>query len=116
MTLEEYYNEYIDDVHLNAQIEGTTPDDYFFNDFLDKLSSMGELIDPQIRYIQKKCRNNKIMSFDAYSFDESDKSVVLISNIFSDANGNIKGNDRLKSFVSKQNSFWRYEILNHIYF
>ena len=39
-----------------------------------------------------------------------------LSNIFSDANGNIKGNDRLKSFVSKQNSFWRYEILKHIYF
>lgn len=39
-----------------------------------------------------------------------------LSNIFVDANGNIKGNDRLKAFVNKQNSFWKYEILKHIFF
>lgn len=84
MKIEEFYKEYMDDIHISAQIDGTVPDDYFFNDFLDKLSSMGELIDPQIKYTQKKCRKNKTMSFDGYAFDESDKSVILISNIFSD--------------------------------
>ena len=78
-TYEEFEKEFLDDIRINAQIEGTTPDDYFLNDILGRLTSMGELIDPQIRPMQKRCRNQKIMSFDAFAFDESDKSVVLIT-------------------------------------
>lgn len=84
MNLEEYRQEYMNDVHINAQIEGTTPDDYFFTEVLDKLSTMGELVDPQVRYVQKRCRNQRIMSFDGYAFDESDKSIILLSNEYSE--------------------------------
>lgn len=80
----EYREECLNDVRINAQIDGTMPDEFFFADALEKLSSMGELVDPRIKPTQKRCRNNKIMSFDAYGFDESDKSVVLISNDFKD--------------------------------
>lgn len=83
-TYEEFEKEFLEDVRINAQIEGTTPDDFFLNDMLGRLSSMGEIIDPQVAQIQKKCRNGKTMSFDAYAFDESDKSVVLITNDFID--------------------------------
>ena len=84
VSFEEYKQEYLDDVRINAQIDGTMPDEYFFSDALDKLSAMGELVDPRIKPTQKRCRNNKIMSFDAFGFDESDKSVVLVSNDFKD--------------------------------
>lgn len=84
ISFEEYKQEYLEDVRINAQIDGTMPDEYFFSDSLDKLSSMGELVDPVINPTQKRCRNGRIMSFDAFSFDESDKSVVLISNDFKD--------------------------------
>ena len=84
MAFEEYKKEYLDDIRINAQIEGVLPDEYFLEDALDKLSAMGELTDPVIRSIQKRCRNNKIMAFDAYGFDASDKSFVLISNDFKD--------------------------------
>lgn len=83
-TFEEFEKEFLDDIRMNAQIEGTTPDDYFLNDILDRLSSMGIVIDPEVAPMQKKCRNGRIMSFDAYAFDESDKSVVLITNDFTD--------------------------------
>ncbi|MCH5179813.1 MAG: AIPR family protein [Erysipelotrichales bacterium] len=83
-TYAEFEKEFLDDIRINAQIDGTTPDDYFLNDVLNRLSSMGEIIDPQVRPMQKKCRNGKIMSFDAYSFDETDKSIVLVSNDFVD--------------------------------
>lgn len=83
-SFEEFRNEYLEDVRINAQIDGTMPDEYFFSNALEKLSSMGELIDPRIKPTQKRCRNNRIMSFDAYCFDESDKSVVLVSNDFKD--------------------------------
>lgn len=82
---DEYKKEYLDDVHINAQIDGMMPDEWFLNDTLSKLSTMGEIVDPQIKPIQKRCRNGKIMSFDAYGFDESDKSIVLISNDFKDS-------------------------------
>ena len=84
MSFEEYKQEYLDDVRINAQIDGTMPDEYFFSDALDKLSAMGEIVDPRIKPTQKRCRNGRIMSFDAFGFDESDKSVVLISNDFKD--------------------------------
>ena len=84
MTFEEYKKEYLDDIRINAQIESVLPDEYFLEDALDKLTAMGELTDPVIRPIQKRCRNNKIMAFDAYGFDASDKSFVLISNDFKD--------------------------------
>ena len=82
---EEYRKEYLDDIKINAQIEGVLPEEYFFSDALEKLSAMGELIDPRIRPTQKRCRNNKIMSFDAYAFDDSDKSFVLVSSDFKDS-------------------------------
>ena len=84
MAFEEYKKEYLDDIRINAQIESVLPDEYFFEDALGKLTAMGELTDPVIRPIQKRCRNNKIMAFDAYGFDASDKSFVLISNDFKD--------------------------------
>lgn len=87
-TYEEFEQEFLDDVRINAHIEGTTPDDYFLNDILGRLSSMGEITDPQVAPMQKKCRSGRIMAFDAYAFDESDKSVVLITNDFVD---DIKG-------------------------
>ena len=84
MAFEEYKKEYLDDIRINAQIESVLPDEYFLEDALGKLTAMGELTDPVIRPIQKRCRNNKIMAFDAYGFDASDKSFVLISNDFKD--------------------------------
>lgn len=84
-SFEEYRIECLEDIRINAQIDGTLLDEFFFSDALEKLSSMGELVDPRIKPTQKRCRNNRIMSFDAYGFDESDKSVVLISNDFKDS-------------------------------
>lgn len=81
----EYRKEYLEDIHINAQIEGSMPDEYFFADALDKLSTMGEIVDPRIKPVQKRCRKNRVMSFDAYAYDESDKSFVLIANDFKDS-------------------------------
>lgn len=41
------------------RIEGVTPDEYFFTDALDKLSSMGELTDPRIRPTQKSAETTE---------------------------------------------------------
>lgn len=80
ITFENYKKEYEEDLRLDAQIKGMTPKEFFLEDFLDKLVSMGEIVDPQIYDINKKGKNGRLMSFSALSFDESDKSVVLIYN------------------------------------
>lgn len=81
----EYRREYLDDIHINAQIEGSMPDEFFFSNALEKLSSMGELIDPRIKPTRKRCSNNKILAFDGYCFDAADHSFVLITNDFKDS-------------------------------
>ncbi|MDY0138829.1 MAG: AIPR family protein [Candidatus Izemoplasmatales bacterium] len=84
ITFEEFRKEYLEDIRINAQIEGSLPSDYFLSSTLDKLSSMGELIDPRIKPFLKRCRNNRSMAIDAYGFDESDKSVVLCACSYKD--------------------------------
>lgn len=41
ITYEEYKSEYLEDIHLEAQIEGTTYNDYFLTDILGSLSRWG---------------------------------------------------------------------------
>ena len=85
-TFEQYQTELLDDIRLEASISNCLPSEYFFENFaLEKLSSMGEIVDPQIRPFKKRCSHNRLMGFDAYCFDESDKSIVLISNVYSDS-------------------------------
>ena len=65
-TFEEYRNDELNNIHIEAEKNGETPDAFFFENALSKLQDMGEITDPQIFDIYKKCRNNKIMAFDAY--------------------------------------------------
>lgn len=104
-TYEEFEKEFLEDIRINAQIEGTTPDDYFLTDILGRLSSMGEITDPQIAPIQKKCRNGRIMSFDAYAFDESDKSVVLITNDFIDDTNGVLIKTQIEQYKQRMVNF-----------
>jgi len=85
ISFEEYKEQFLENIRIDAQIDGSLPDQYFLTYVLNRLASMGEIIDPIQKPIHKKCRKNKIMSFDAYAFDESDKSFVLIYNDFKDS-------------------------------
>lgn len=105
LNFEEYKKEYLDDIRINAQIEGSLPEEYFLVETLNKLSSMGELVDPRIIPMQKKCRNNKTMSIDGYCFDESDKSVVLFVCDFKDALDATLTKTEIEAFKSKMLNF-----------
>lgn len=104
-TYEEYQKEYLEEVHINAQIDGTTYDDFFFNDSLSKLVNMGEFIDPQILYINKKGKNGRIMSFDAMTYDVSDRSLVLISNDFKDSTEEVLIKTELEKIFQRMLNF-----------
>lgn len=102
---ENYQKEYLEEVHINAQIDGTTYDDFFFTDSLSKLVAMGEFIDPQILYINKKGKNGRIMAFDAMTYDASDRSLVLISNDFKDSLTEVLTRTDLEKIFSRMLNF-----------
>ena len=84
-TFDEYKNELFAEIRLNASIENMLPGEYFLEKFaLEKLSTMGLVLDPQIHSFIKTCSKNRKMGFDAYAFDDADKSIILISNLYSD--------------------------------
>ncbi len=89
MNYEEYKKETMDEVYNNAKIQGMLPDEYFLNDKINALVSMGEFVDPQIISVSKELKNKRKMEFDAFAFDNSDKSLILIANDFTVENENL---------------------------
>ena len=69
----------------DADHEGTEPETQFILKTLEELESIGEFNDPMPMSIEMRGKRGRIMAFDALAFDESDKSVVLISNEFKDS-------------------------------
>ena len=93
MNYEEYKKEAMDEVYNNAKIQGMLPDEYFLNDKIEALVSMGEFVDPQINSVYKELKNKRKMEFDAFAFDNSDKSFILITNDFTIENENLTKTD-----------------------
>lgn len=84
--IEEFREEFLNEIRNDSKMDGSTPDQYFFTYMLNKLEEMGEITDPnEIQCAGKICRDGKEMSLDAYSYDESDKSIVLYINDFKDS-------------------------------
>lgn len=102
---DDFKKEFLDDIHINAQIEGSLPDEYFLSSTLEKLTSMGYLVDPRIKPTRKKCKNNKIFAFDAYCFDESDKSFILILNDFKDSSEETLTKSEIEAFKQRMLNF-----------
>lgn len=101
----DFKNEYEDDLRLEAQIKGMTPNEFFLEDFLDKLVSMGEIVDPQILDVNKKGKNGRLMMFHALAFDESDKSIVLVYNDYIDGEDSILLRSDIEKYKGRMLNF-----------
>ncbi len=88
MELSEYRSEFIDELRFNAEHDGSEPESQFINWMLEKLEDIGELNDPYPVSIVMKGRRGRKMAFDAYSYDEADNSLILISSYFSNTRDN----------------------------
>lgn len=82
MEVEEFRRQFIDELRFNAEHEGTEPETQFINKALEDLEELGELNDPMPMSVEIKGRRGRIMSFDAYSYDEADNALILISSDF----------------------------------
>ena len=106
LKFKEFKEDYFNDVNIESQYKGMTPSEYFFEDSLNQLSSMGEIIDPIVYPIEKETKKRVRMSMDAYAFDEAEKSLILIAYDFSnDLNAKINNReitayyDGIKNFL-----------------
>ena len=82
MEIDEFRKQFIDELRFNAEHEGTEPETQFINKALNDLEELGVLNDPMPMSVEIKGRRGRIMSFDAYAYDEADSALVLIASDF----------------------------------
>lgn len=83
MDIEEFRLQFIDELRFNAEHEGTEPEHQFIEKTLADLEEIGELNDPIPMSVELRGARNRILAFDAYSYDDADGALVLIASDFS---------------------------------
>ena len=83
MDLEEYRKQFVEQLRFDAEHDGTEPEVQFISKSLQELEEMQILEDPIPVSIDMSGKRGRKMSFDAYAYDLSDSSLILISSIFS---------------------------------
>jgi hypothetical protein len=106
MDINEYREEFINELRADASINNTDTDDEFVRRSLELLENMGELQDPIQFYFGKQGRRNRMMQFHAYSYDEADGSFVLIISDFIDSiSPNTLTNTRIDTLNKRMTAF-----------
>ncbi len=83
LDLEEYRKQFIEDLRFDAEHDGTEPEVQFISKALAELEQMQILEDPIPVSVDMNGYRGRKMSFDAYAYDLSDSSLILISSVFS---------------------------------
>ena len=82
MEIEEYREQFIDEIRNDASLEGSDPESYFIERVLTDLENIGELSDPIPMSVEIRNTRRQILAFDGYSYDEADGALVLIVSEF----------------------------------
>lgn len=86
MDYAEYKHDLLENLRNESAISGSDTADEFIDYSLGILSEFDEIEDPvRIGIGDKKGRGGRLMRLDGYSFDETDKSLVLIISDFQDS-------------------------------
>jgi len=111
MKLDEFRVEFIEEIRRDAVINQKSSDVEFLNRSVSVLTEIGELLDPQLYYFGKQGPGNRSIQFDAYGFDEADKSLSLVINDFKDQDEpeNLN-NNRIDQLYSKMIAFLELSI------
>lgn len=82
MDFAQYRKDFVQQLRVNAQSWGRTPEEEFINEMAERLQSMDELVDPFIQYFGQRGPRNSLMKIDGYSIDPSDKTLILFQSDF----------------------------------
>lgn len=84
MNLLEYIKEYVGEIRNDSLIKNDTPSNVFLEEMIGRLENMELVFNPTILQFYKQGSANRLMKFDSFAYDETDKSLVLLSNEFID--------------------------------
>lgn len=87
MEVEEFREQFLDELRFKAEHEGTEPEVQFIEKMLENLEDIGELTDAMPMSIEKRGRRGRLMAFDAYAYDEADGSLILVVSDFTNEKG-----------------------------
>ena len=87
MEVEEFREQFLDELRFKAEHEGTEPEVQFIEKMLENLEDIGELTDAMPMSIEKRGRRGRLMAFDAYAYDEADGSLILVASDFTNEKG-----------------------------
>jgi hypothetical protein len=86
MDYPEYKHDFLTELRNESAISGSDTQDEFLSRTLDILSEFDELDDPvRVGMGDKKGRGGRLMRLDGYTFDETDRSLILIISDFQDS-------------------------------
>jgi len=88
MEVEEYREQFLDELRFQAEHEGTEPETQFIEKMLENLEDIGELTDVMPMSVEKRGRRGRIMAFDAYAYDEADGALILVASDFTNEKDN----------------------------
>lgn len=84
MKLDEFRFDFIENIRNDSIIQGITPSQVFLETMATQLENMDYLFNSEFLSFYKSGSGNKIMKFDLYSYDESEKSLILLYNDYID--------------------------------
>ena len=82
MEIGEFRKQFMEQLRFDAEHEGSAPEAQFISRALELLEDIGDVSDPMPMSIEMKGRRGRIMSFDAYAYDEADGALVMIASDF----------------------------------
>jgi hypothetical protein len=83
-SLQDFRQEFTNEIRSAASRNSRTPKEEFLFHMLEKIEDREELFDPNVQFLWAKGRFSRQMQVDAYAFDETDKSIVLVLNDYND--------------------------------
>lgn len=107
MEVEEFREQFLDELRFKAEHEGTEPEVQFIEKMLENLEDIGELTDAMPMSIEKRGRRGRLMAFDAYAYDEADGSLILVVSDFTNEKGSASTltNTRIAELYSHMQNF-----------
>lgn len=84
MTIDEFRKEFIQEIRSESLIKNDIPSNVFLETMSEHLQNMDYIFNPTIMQFNKQRTQGKTMKFDLYSYDEYDKSLVLLINDYDD--------------------------------
>lgn len=113
VNIQEYRKQFLDELRFDAEHDGTDAGTKFIEKVLDELEDIGELKAPCPFPVEIRGYRGRLMSFDAYAYDEADSALILISSEFVNERESVENltNSRIDELVSRMENFIE-EVVN----